>query len=50
MVSIGPPAAYGTTMVTGRVGQSCATAAFIKASAAKMAVGIALHIAIHPTG
>ena len=47
----GPPAAYATTMVNGRVGQSCATAAFINASTAKTTVGIAApHIANHPAG
>ena len=39
MVSTGPPAAYGTTMVTARVGQSCAFAEPTDAS--KSATGAA---------
>src|SRR5262245_26485034 len=36
-VSIGPPAAYGTTSVTGRVGHSCASAALTSDAPARAA-------------
>ena len=43
MVSTGPPAAYGTTTVTGRLGHSCARGAVEDASAsASAAVTIVL--------
>jgi hypothetical protein len=38
IVSTGPPAAYGTTIVTGRVGQLCAAAGAVEAASIAAAI------------
>src|SRR5262245_39881980 len=45
-VSTGPPAANGTTMVTGRVGQSCARAATGLVSAMASAAAISFRMMV----
>ena len=48
MVSVGPPAEYGTIIVTGRVGNVCAAAGPVKAKAATAAIMVAIMAATTP--